>query len=210
MEEIFLDFWGHGMVDDAIHEKTLAMYDAWRRDIRLAVQAGIKTGEFNRDQTDLAPNLLIALLEGIALQYLSNKETYKLEQAFEAVHEMMMLWLQNRLPEQVSPGTSTNGTNPQKGHPSDLTDRQWELVEPLIRQARDGGRPRTTSMREVIDALLYSLSTGCSWRMLPHDYPGWQTVYSYYRQWKLDGTMKKMSASLNIDFDLIGALREKE
>ena len=210
MEEIFLDFWGHGMVDEAIHEKTQAMYETWRRDIHFAVQEGIQTGEFNQDQTILAPLLLVALLEGIALQYLPNKETTKLDQSFDAVHDMMILWLRNRISEQDLPGVGTNGTNPQKAYPSDLTDRQWELVEPLIEQARDGGRPRTTSMKEVMNALLYTLSTGCSWRMLPHDFPGWQTVYSYYRQWKLDGTLGKMSASLNIDFDQIGALSEKE
>ena len=73
-----------------------------------------------------------------------------------------------------------------KHYPSDLTDEQWELVEPLL-PTKPGGRPRTTSLRDILDAYFYVLRGGVSWRMLPHDFPPWQTVYSQVRRWKADG-----------------------
>lgn len=69
-------------------------------------------------------------------------------------------------------------------YPSDLTDTQWKRLEPLIPPAKPGGRPRTANMRQVTNAILYLLRTGCQWRMLPHDFPPWQTVYGYFRKWK--------------------------
>jgi putative transposase len=73
-----------------------------------------------------------------------------------------------------------------KAYPTDLTDEQWELLEPLLPKAKPGGRPRTVDLREVINAIFYLLMTGCAWRLLPHDLPPWQTVYSYFRAWKRD------------------------
>ena len=78
-----------------------------------------------------------------------------------------------------------------KHYPSDLTDEQWELVEPLL-PTKPGGRPRTTSLRDILDAYFYLLRGGVSWRMLPHDFPPWQTVYSQVRRWKLDGTWERL------------------
>ena len=71
-------------------------------------------------------------------------------------------------------------------YPSDLTDEQWALVEPLI-PVYPGGRPRTTSMRDVLDAIFYLLRTGCPWRYLPRDFPPWQTVYYHFRRFRLSG-----------------------
>ncbi|HED04159.1 MAG TPA: transposase [Candidatus Fraserbacteria bacterium] len=75
-----------------------------------------------------------------------------------------------------------------KAYPSDLTDGQWALIAPLLPAAKPGGRPRTVSLSEVLNAIFYLVRSGCSWRMLPHDLPPWGTVHYYYRCWRLDGT----------------------
>ena len=73
-------------------------------------------------------------------------------------------------------------------YPSDLTDRQWSIIEPLIPPAEHGGRERSVDMREVVNAILYLNRSGCSWRMLPHEFPPWGTVHYYYRRFRLDGS----------------------
>ena len=72
-------------------------------------------------------------------------------------------------------------------------------MEPLLPPAKPGGRPRTVDLREVVNASLYVLRTGCAWRMLPHDLPSWQTVYKYFRRWTLDGTWAKVHETLRPD-----------
>jgi transposase len=67
-----------------------------------------------------------------------------------------------------------------KGYPSNLTDQQWELVEPLLPAVKTGDRPKTHPRRAIVDAILYRVRTGCSWRQLPTDFPPWQTVYRYF------------------------------
>jgi putative transposase len=84
----------------------------------------------------------------------------------------------------------------EKGYPSDLNDAEWELLKALIPGPKPGGRPRTTDMRMVLNAIFYILRAGCAWRMLPHDFPPWQTVYHYFRQWCKDGTWEQMNAAL--------------
>jgi putative transposase len=83
-----------------------------------------------------------------------------------------------------------------KPYPSDLTDEQWAVLQPLIPPPRPGGRPRTADMREVVNALLYLNREGCTWRALPHDFPPWKTVYNYFRWWTWDGTWDKVLATL--------------
>lgn len=83
-----------------------------------------------------------------------------------------------------------------KRYPSDLTDAQWALLQPLIPPPRPGGRPRKTDMRAVADALFYLTREGCSWRALPHDFPPWKTVYNYFEDWKWDGTWDRILAAL--------------
>ena len=73
-------------------------------------------------------------------------------------------------------------------YPSDLTDEQWALVEPLI-PVYPGGRPRTTSMRDVLDAIFYLLRTSCQWEYLPKDFPPKSTVWGYYDEWRHNGTL---------------------
>ncbi|MBH8554759.1 IS5 family transposase [Nostocaceae cyanobacterium CENA357] len=75
-----------------------------------------------------------------------------------------------------------------KAYSSNLTLTQWELLEPLIPVAKTGGRPRVVEMWQVINAIFYVLTQGCTWRNLPGDFPNWQTVYTYFRNWRTDGT----------------------
>ncbi|WLT37013.1 IS5 family transposase [Synechocystis sp. B12] len=76
---------------------------------------------------------------------------------------------------------------------TDITDSQWQLVEPHLPKAKTGGRKRKTSLREILNAIFYMLRTGCAWRLLPHDFPKWRTVYGYFQQWHEDGTWKKLN-----------------
>src|SRR3954465_15436756 len=82
-----------------------------------------------------------------------------------------------------------------KPYPSDVTDQQWALIEPLfpwpLRRSRPG-RPREVELREVVNALFYHAREGCSWRALPHDLPAWNAVYHYFREWNADGTWQKI------------------
>jgi putative transposase len=81
-------------------------------------------------------------------------------------------------------------------YPTDLTDRQWDCIKDLIPPAKPGGHPRTLDMRSVVNAILYLAVTGCQWRMLPREYPAWQSVYSYFRQWRDDGTWQRLHDTL--------------
>jgi putative transposase len=81
-------------------------------------------------------------------------------------------------------------------YPTDLTDRQWEYIKPLIPAAQAGGRPRTTEMRRLINAILYIVVSGAQWRLLPREFPPWQTVYHYVRQWRRDGTWQRIHDTL--------------
>jgi len=83
-----------------------------------------------------------------------------------------------------------------KPYPSDLTDAQWALIEPLLPAARPGGRPRTADLREVLNGLLYLNREGCSWRGLPHDFPPWKTVYNYFQAWRDGGTWDAVLGAL--------------
>jgi putative transposase len=80
-------------------------------------------------------------------------------------------------------------------YPSDLTDAQWALVKPLIPVYR-GGRPRKSSMRDVVDAIFYVLRTGCQWRFLPKDFPPKSTVWGYFDEWRYNGTLEAIHDSL--------------
>ena len=77
-----------------------------------------------------------------------------------------------------------------------MTDTEWAILEPLIPPAKPGGRPRTTDMREVLNAIFYVDRGGIAWRMLPHDLPPWKTVYHYFRVWRMDGTWEAMNTAL--------------
>jgi transposase len=77
-------------------------------------------------------------------------------------------------------------------YPSDLTDAEWELVGPLIPPAKRGGNKRTVDIREVVNGLMYVLSTGCQWAAIPKDLPARSTVNDYFRRWDDDGTLDRL------------------
>ncbi len=83
-----------------------------------------------------------------------------------------------------------------KPYVTDLTDEQWALLEPLIPPAKPGGRPRTTDLREVLNALFYQNRTGCQWDLLPHDLLPKSTVYEYFAQWRDDGAWQTILDAL--------------
>ncbi len=83
-----------------------------------------------------------------------------------------------------------------RSYPSDLTEQEWAILEPLIPPAKEGGHPRTTDMRDVLNALFYVDRTGCQWRALPHDFPPWPTVWTYFRTWRNDGTWERIHTTL--------------
>jgi putative transposase len=83
-------------------------------------------------------------------------------------------------------------------YPSDLTDQQWELISNFLPAARSGGRPRTTNIRLIVNAVLYITRAGCAWRYLPKDYPPWKTVYDYFSKWKWSGVWRKIHMNLAI------------
>ena len=73
-------------------------------------------------------------------------------------------------------------------YPTDLSDSQWQVMEVYLKD----GRKRKHSYRNILDAILYLVKTGCQWRMLPNDYPKWQLVYFYFRRRSLDGTIEQL------------------
>jgi transposase len=83
-----------------------------------------------------------------------------------------------------------------RSYPSDLTDAQWALVEPLLPPVRTGGRPAKHPRRAIVDAILYVVRTGCSWRQLPADFPPWQTVYWYFVRWEEQRVTETMLKAL--------------
>src|SRR5215212_9443324 len=84
--------------------------------------------------------------------------------------------------------------NRRPAYPSDLTDAQWALLEPLLRERDPSGpgRPASVDLREIVNALLYIKQTGCPWRYLPHDLPPRSTVHYYFAQWTADGTLEAL------------------
>ncbi len=85
---------------------------------------------------------------------------------------------------------------PRRAYPSDLSDAEWVVLEPLVPTAKAGGRPPVHDRREIVDAILYVLRTGCQWRHLPHDLPPWGTVWWYFRRWRDDGTWEAINTAL--------------
>ena len=77
-------------------------------------------------------------------------------------------------------------------YPSDVNDEEWELMVPLIPPGKSGGGKRTVIMREVVNGLMYVLSTGCQWRAIPKDLPPKSTVYDYFDLWTYDGTLQRI------------------
>ena len=84
-------------------------------------------------------------------------------------------------------------------YPSDLSDAEWALVEPLIPLAKRGGRPRDVNLREVLNAVFYVLSTGCQWQALPKDLPPKSTAHHYFMLWDWGGTLERIHYALYVE-----------
>jgi putative transposase len=84
----------------------------------------------------------------------------------------------------------------QANYPTDLTDEQWQIFRKLLPQASRRGAPQTVCRRAVVNAILYVLRSGCAWRLLPHEFPNWKTVYGIFRGWRDDGTWQAIHDSL--------------
>ncbi len=83
-----------------------------------------------------------------------------------------------------------------RAYQSDLSDEEWDVIEPHLPVPPAPGRPRLHPLREILDAVFYVLKSGGSWRLLPHDFPPWKTVYHYFRAWRIDGTWRRLHEAL--------------
>src|SRR3712207_4480458 len=90
-------------------------------------------------------------------------------------------------------------------YPTDLSDAEWKYIEPHMPTPKGHGRPRIHSLREILDAIFYVLRSGCQWRLLPHDFPRWPSVYYYYyyyyycyyfRKWRIDSTWERVNQAI--------------
>ena len=82
-------------------------------------------------------------------------------------------------------------------YPTDLSDKEWEMIRHFFnKRPHRGGLPYTHSKREIVNAIFYVLRSGCAWRLLPHDFPCWNTVYNHFRDWESRGIWEKINAKL--------------
>jgi putative transposase len=84
----------------------------------------------------------------------------------------------------------------EKAYATDLSDAEWECLEPHVPPPNRRGRPRVHTTREILDAVFFVLRSGCPWRLLPRDFPPWETVYFWFRMWRIDGTWERLNAAL--------------
>jgi putative transposase len=83
-----------------------------------------------------------------------------------------------------------------KPYPTDLSDTEWTYLQGYLPTPQNDGRPRIHSLREILNAIFYIVKSGCPWRLLPHDFPPWKTVYHYFRTWRLHGAWERMHRAL--------------
>jgi len=91
-----------------------------------------------------------------------------------------------------TPDTRKQYARDRKGYASDMTDAEWNKIRPHLPPPARTGRPRTTYLRSAVNAIFYLLQSGCQWDMLPKDFPPWQTVYRYFRNWRKNGTWERI------------------
>ena len=85
---------------------------------------------------------------------------------------------------------------PRCAYPTDLSDAEFACLAPLLPPPKRRGRPWKHPVREIVDAILYLVRTGCQWRTLPHEFPPWSTVHAWFRRWRLDGTWERIHGAL--------------
>ena len=83
-----------------------------------------------------------------------------------------------------------------RAYQTDLSDAEWSWLEGHLPVPKDNGRPRLYPLREILDAIFYVVRSGCAWRLLPHDFPRWPTLYHYFRKWRLDGTWERINRAI--------------
>jgi putative transposase len=83
-----------------------------------------------------------------------------------------------------------------RSYATDLTDAQWQCLEPHVQSPNKRGRPKTHSTREILNAIFYVLKSGCAWRLLPRDFPPWESVYWWFRRWRIHATFERTNAAL--------------
>ena len=83
-----------------------------------------------------------------------------------------------------------------RSYSTDLSDAEWECLELYVPAPNKRGRPKTHSTREILNAIFYVLKSGCAWRLLPRDFPPWESVYWWFRRWRIDGTFERLNAAL--------------
>jgi putative transposase len=83
-----------------------------------------------------------------------------------------------------------------RSYSTDLTDAEWSCFEPHVPVPRERGRPRIHTTREILNAIFYVVRSGCPWRLLPRDFPPWETVYWWFRRWRIDATFERLNAAL--------------
>jgi hypothetical protein len=186
LTEVFIDFWGQGLKDPGIRVKIQNIYREWRESIQAVIQEGAAKGELDPQASQYFPHLICAIIEGASLQYLIDADAMDLEEYFAFSFNLV-------------DGVLSGAARSRESYPSDLTDAQWEKLQPLLPGQSAVGRPRSVNYREIVNAILYVNSSGIPWRMLPHDFPHWKTVYGYYNQWNKEGTLGHISGLLGVE-----------
>jgi putative transposase len=85
-----------------------------------------------------------------------------------------------------------------RSYSTDLTNAEWECLKLYVPPPNKRGRPKIHSTREIFNAIFYVLKSGCAWRLLPRDFPPWETVYYWFRRWRIDGTFERLNAALRV------------
>src|ERR687886_718994 len=98
---------------------------------------------------------------------------------------------------------------PRQPYPTDLSDREWALIQHLVPAAKPGGRPEQYPKRESLEAIPYILRGGCAWPLLPHDFPPWQIVYQYFWRWRKGGTWQRRHDLLRGDVRVAAGKRRQ-
>src|ERR671917_2277893 len=83
-----------------------------------------------------------------------------------------------------------------RSYSTDLTDAEWKCLQSYVPAPKHRGRPRIHSTREILNAVFYVLKSGCPWRLLPRNFPPWESVYFWFRRWRIDGTWERLNAAL--------------